>query len=136
MKNKLLFYLLTTLTIYGCSKDDQQVDDPQIAILGKWELTHSGTGNNAPAVESIGYEEYMSDSIFRFYNYAQQQFYTDKFWLNDSLLIKSFSYIDVVDSDTILLVEPYKYEFINRNKLILYFQYPAIQTTFIYKRIK
>lgn len=35
MKRKLFFYVITTLIIYSCSKDDAPIDDPLEAILGR-----------------------------------------------------------------------------------------------------
>lgn len=136
MKNKLFFALTTALLIYGCSKDDASID-PQNDILGKWELTYSGNGENlTPIPKNLAYEEYLPDSIMRIYNYEEEQSYNQEYWINDSLLFKKYTYIDTIDKDTIIFSEPYKYEFLNRNKLRLDFQYPAIETTFIYKRIK
>ncbi len=135
MKRKLFFYVISGLIIYACGKDDSPTD-LQDDILGKWELTQSGNGNNLFSIENpTEYEEYQPDSIMRIFNYEEKRFFNQKYSINDSLLTKEFTYIDPIDKDTIILSEPYKYEFLNRNKLRLNFLYPAIQTTFIYKRI-
>lgn len=137
MKKKLFFYIMTALIIYGCSKDDLPVDDPQQAILGQWQLTHLGNGANAEAYPgNPGYQEYMPDSVMRVHNDGEVGFIYANYWFKDSLLFQRATYTDAIDKDTIIFTERYKYEFLNRNRLRLDLQANAIFTTAIYKRIK
>ncbi|HET8736479.1 MAG TPA: hypothetical protein VFM69_07760 [Pricia sp.] len=137
MRNKLFFYALAVLLVYSCSKDDQPVDDPRDAILGKWQLTHLGNGIDAPPYEGDpGYQEYLPDSVMRIHNDGEDGFIYQKYWFNDSLLLQSATYVDAIDKDTIVYIERYKYEFLGRNRLKLDWQVNAIFTTSIYKRIK
>ena len=83
----------------------------------------------------IAYEEYLSDSILVIYNYEVDRFSYKKYWLTDSLLIKSISFIDDVTNEPKELTFPYKFEFITLNELKLVLQQPAIIVTSTYKRI-
>ena len=133
----LFLFMLTAIILTSCKEDIKAEMNPKIAILGKWEITHLGNGSELIPIDNpSAYEEYLPDSILQSYNYEEKTFDKYKFWLNDSLLIKSFTYIDQIDKDTIVFTLPYKYEFITPNKLKLDFEYPAIFGTSIYKRIK
>jgi len=135
MKNIILFIFILALLVTGCEKDEAPID-PKNAIIGKWEITHLGNGEDLEPVEnSISYREYLPDSLLRFYNYEDDRFINRKYWIKDSLLIDSFWFIDDVSNDTITLENPYRFEFLNPNTLRLELQYPAIYTTSIYKRI-
>jgi len=137
MKQKILklsmFILLTMLTGTGCEKETI-APDPVKAILGKWEVIGDSFG---PASYPGAYEKYRTDSVLFNYNSENDTNYS-KYWFVDSLLYKSHDYIIIEGYDTTMQVaiEPYKYEFLTYNKLKLVFQYPAIVTTVIYKRIK
>tara|TARA_R110002096_G_scaffold434606_1_gene656860 strand:+ start:1057 stop:1476 length:420 start_codon:yes stop_codon:yes gene_type:complete len=123
------------LLFTACEKDDLPID-PNNAILGKWEITHLGNGADAPAYEDLfSYQEYLPDSISRYYNYREQRFYNEKYWIEDSLLYRSYLFIDAIDKDTTVFVDKYKFQFLNKNRLRLDYQNPAIFTTSIYKRI-
>jgi hypothetical protein len=137
MEKKLLSYIIIGLTLYACSKNDLPVGDTQKAILGKWQLTHLGNGSEAPPYQgNPGYQEYLPDSVMRILNPEEEEFIYQKYWFDDSLLVERATYIDAIDKDTIVILMPYKYEFLNRNKLRLDLQNPAIFTTSIFKRMK
>jgi len=137
MKKLLVFYVLAVLIIYSCSNENLSVDDPQEAILGKWELTNLGTGPQAPPNDGRGsYTEYLPDSLLRNKNKGEGGSLYANYWFKDSLLFKKVTYLDAIDKDTIIFMERYKYEFINRNRLMLNWQINATSPTSIYKRIK
>lgn len=58
-----------------------------------------------------------------------------KYWIKDSLLFQKATFVDAIDKDTIVFIERYKYEFLDRNRLRLDWQTQAIFTTSIFKRI-
>jgi hypothetical protein len=121
--------------LVSCKKEEPQLD-PRKAILGKWEATHLGNGNDLIPIENpIAYQQYLPDSVLLTYNYEEETFSYEKYWLTDSLLITSFVFIDNIDKDTVVFKFPYKYDFITPSKLKLEFQYLAIFRTSIYKRL-
>lgn len=135
MKKTVLFISVLALLATGCEKDEAPID-PKNAIIGKWEITHLGNGEDLEPVEnSISYREYLPDSLLRFYNYEDDRFIDRKYWIKDSLLIDSFWFIDDLSNDTITLENPYRFEFLNPNTVRLELQYSAIYTTSIYRRI-
>lgn len=121
----------------GCDEDQYTpvVTDPNKAILGKWEITHLGQGI---VEDPIAYDEYLADSVLLVYNYQEKTFWKYRYWFADSLLFKSSTNIayDGAEYDTIVTTFPYRYEFLEADKLKLEFQYPAIFRTSIYKRIR
>lgn len=130
MKNTLLFTFLL-IAVLSCANDDSPyVFDSEESILGRWELVKNtfGSVERAP-----GYFQYNRDSVRLFFNYEESQFYQEKYWLSDSLLYVSFSYMD--EFDTIVFEIPYKYTFINYNTLKLEMQIPALNPLAIYKRM-
>tara|TARA_R110000868_G_scaffold411424_1_gene703872 strand:+ start:99 stop:512 length:414 start_codon:yes stop_codon:yes gene_type:complete len=136
MKKTLLFTFITIIFICGCSNSDDLPIDPNTAIFGKWEITHLGNGDNLTLIEQpIAYEEYLLDSILRVYNYEEKSFYNEKYWIKDSLLFKTYLFIDAVDKGSTVFIDKYKFQFLDENRLRLDFQNPAIFTTSIYKRI-
>ncbi len=137
MSKKIFYYLITTLIIYSCSKDDSPIDKPQEVILGRWELTNLGAGLDAPPyLGNSGYQEYLPDSVMRILNDDDEGFIYQKYWIKDSLLFERAIYIDDIEKDTIVFTVPYKFQFQNRNKLVLIVQNSAILPVSIYKRVK
>lgn len=121
----------------GCDEDQYTpvVTDPNKAILGKWEITHQGTS----VIENpLTYEEYLDDSVLLVYNYPEKAFHKMKYWFSDSLLFKRSVGIgfDGVEYDTIVMTFPYRYEFLEVDKLRLDLQKPAMIRGSIYKRIR
>jgi len=136
MKKHIFIYLIIGLIIYSCSKDESPIN-PEIDVLGKWELTHLGNGSNADPYPNDGsYQEYLPDSVMRIHNVGEEGFIYQKYWFEDSLLFERATYVDAIDKDTTVFIVPYKYQFLDRNKLRLDLQNPATFTTSIYKRIK
>lgn len=132
--NPVLIILILALIVYGCEKDDPIII-PEQDILGKWEITYLGNGENLnPVVNPIAYNEYLPDSILRVYNYEEERFYNQKYWIKDSLIFETYLFIDEIDKDTTIFVEKYKFHFKNKNSLKLDLQDPAFFTTSIYKR--
>jgi hypothetical protein len=131
---KILFLLCSILLLCSCNKDEAepQVTDPEQVILGRWELIEDSFG----PVDANGYDEYQTDSIKISYNYDDGVYYNEKYWFEDSLLIRSFTYIDPYNNDTVVFKWPYRFEFISSNTMKLDFQFPSINTLYIYTRIK
>lgn len=133
MKKIAFVAIISSLFLFsGCAEDEPRVTDPQKAILGKWEVTQTNLGPQKPN----GYVEYLSDSIRLFYSYTDKSFSYEKYWLNDSILIRSFEYRDPYDNETTVFKWQYRYEFVNHNEMHLEFLNPAIQYFFVYKRLK
>jgi hypothetical protein len=85
----------------------------------------------ASIAEPLAYEEYLSDSILREYEYETEKNYYKKYWIDDSLL-----YVSITREDGFQLITRYKYQFSNNNnKLRLDIEAFAIYNTSIYKRI-
>lgn len=138
----MIFYATVVLcmVLYSCDREENlpQVTNPQQAILGKWEITHLGNGNQLSPVDPISYEEYLPDSVMLTYVYEEENFYDYQYWFNDSLLAKSRTWItyDGAYYDTITITEEYRFEFIDHNILRLdIHNMTAIFYTSIYKRI-
>lgn len=131
----IIFLLGCMLFVFGCCENniEPKVTNPKQAILGKWEEIENNLGyvDNPP-----GYDEYLPDSVRKSYSYADKIFYYEKYWLEDSLLIRSFKYIDPFDNDTIVFKWRFRYEFLSYNKLKLVSQNPSIIYSQTYKRIK
>lgn len=130
MKNTY-FFISLLIAVFSCTGDEEPyIFDFEQSILGKWELVENtfGAVDRAP-----GYFQYKKDSVRLFFNYEQAQVYQEKYWLSDSLLYVSFSYMD--EFDTIVFEIPYKYTFINYNTLKLEMQIPALNPLAIYKRM-
>lgn len=131
--NLIVRALLFAITILfnSCSNEEEpKATDPNQAILGRWEEIENSLGSVKPS----GYDEYLPDSIKIFYNYSDGISHREKYWFQDSILIRSFKYMD--SYDTVVFKLPYKYKFISKDRLRLDFQYPAIVNWYIYKRIK
>ncbi|MCV9388135.1 hypothetical protein [Reichenbachiella ulvae] len=137
MKNSLSIFsliLLLAIASSSCEEDLPTVTDPQQAILGKWEIIENTFG---PVTSPSGYDEYLPDSVRISYSYEDETFYYEKYWFEDSLLIRSFEFIDAYDNnDTTVFNLPYRYEFLNYNTLKLELQFPAMNPIHIYQRIK
>ncbi|MBX2965935.1 MAG: hypothetical protein KF845_07300 [Cyclobacteriaceae bacterium] len=124
----LLLTLSLVFTGFRCGEDIE----PAKTILGKWEITRTNLG----AVTPSGYEEYLQDSILISYSYIDNTSFYQKYWFSDSLLVKSFVFIDQYDNDTIVFKFLYRFKFVNYNEFHLEARDPSIQNYFIYKRIK
>ncbi len=133
---KLLVYILL-FNLCSCHDDHPPglVTDPKQAILGRWEVIENSFG---PISYPGSYTEYRQDSIL--FDYVNTNDFTySKYWMNDSILFTKSTYYIYEGpgyEDTLIVVLPYKYEFLSYNKLRLDLQYPAMVTTFIFKRIK
>ncbi|MBX2965934.1 MAG: hypothetical protein KF845_07295 [Cyclobacteriaceae bacterium] len=125
----LLLTLSLVFTGFRCGEDHIE---PTKSILGRWELVENSFG---VVTNPSQYEEYLPDSVLLIYRYNEKTFYQYKYWFNDSLIFKGGIFVDSF-GDTAVVAEPYKYKFISFNKLRMDFQYPAINTSYIYKRIK
>ncbi|MDX9847366.1 MAG: hypothetical protein RBT74_10330 [Tenuifilaceae bacterium] len=133
---KLTVYLVAFLVaniISSCDREEPlpPVTNPQQAILGKWEIIENTFG---PVDNPPGYDEYLPDSIRISYSYTDMVFYHEKYWLSDSLLFRSIVFTS--EGDTIDFQWPYRFKFINYNKLKLEFLYPSLNPISIYKRLK
>lgn len=137
ISSNLLICICATIVLYSCSNDDQeQPINPNIDILGKWEITHLGNGDNVNPIENpLGYREYLIDSVLNSYIYENESLENRKYWIKDSILFESFALVDVIDNDTIIYTNPYKFEFLDKNTLRLILQKPFLNTTSIHKRI-
>jgi hypothetical protein len=134
MKSAIKPYIITLLLFTcGCSYNDIKVTDPKKAILGRWEEIENSLG---AVTNPSGYDEYLPDSLRKTYSYADKIFYIEKYWLQDSLLFRSFKYVDPYDNSTTVFKWPYRYEFLGYDKLRLDFQNPALINWHVYKRIK
>lgn len=142
---KLTIYLvafIVTNIISSCDREEPlpPVTDPQQTILGKWEITHLGNGNQLfPIKNPIAYEEYQTDSVLLTYNYEEDYAFYGKYWIVDTLLFKeSTYYINEAPGyeDTLIVTEQYRFYFINYNMLRLdLLNMIAINNTFVYKRL-
>ncbi|MDX9847363.1 MAG: hypothetical protein RBT74_10315 [Tenuifilaceae bacterium] len=142
---KLTIYLVAFLVaniISSCDREEPlpPVTDPQQAILGKWEITHLGNGNQLfPIKNPIAYEEYQTDSVLLTYNYEEEYIFYGKYWIVDTLLFKeSTYYINEAPgyADTLIVTEQYRFYFINYNMLRLdLLNLIAINNTSVYKRL-
>lgn len=135
MRTIIIFLVVGTLFVFCCCKDniEPKVTDPKQALLGKWEEIENSLG---PVNNPSGYDEYLPDSVRKSYSYVDKIFYFEKYWLQDSLLIRSFKYVDPNDNNVTVFKWPYRYEFLSHDKLKLRFQNPAVINWYIYKRIK
>jgi len=140
---KKVIKLLTSLILFAaifllpsCDNEAPKLD-PKKTILGKWEETYYGSDdNNLFAIEDpIVSIEFLPDSVIEYYNYEYQTFSYQKYWFEDPLFIKSFEVYDNVTNETIEIKFPFKYEFINRNKIKLEIQISAQWTITILERI-
>ena len=142
---KLTVYLVAFIVaniISSCDREEPlpPVTDPQQAILGKWEITHLGNGNQLfPIKNPIAYEEYQTDSVLLTYNYEEDYVFYGKYWIVDTLLFKeSTYYINEAPGyeDTLIVTEQYRFYFINYNMLRLdLLNMIAINNTSVYKRL-
>ena len=132
MKQNLIFslFLLQLLMTNSCINEDINID-PTKAIIGKWEIVENTYG---PVSYPGSYQQYLPDSVLLNYNSEDDITYS-KYWFKDSLLFKQYVYIEQDSQDTILVdIQPYKFEFLEKNKLKLELQQPAMVTLFIYNR--
>lgn len=129
-----IFSILFCLTIIsGCGgKEDPVVTDPEVAILGKWEVIENSLG---PVATASQYEEYKADSVLDIYRYAGGELVHYKYWFSDSMLYKGGVFVDSYN-DTIVIKEPYTFKFLSPDKLRMDFQYPALVNWYIYQRKK
>jgi len=138
MKNSIRsIALICVITlIISCDKETPKLD-PRKTILGKWELTHYGNGTNLTSNDTpIVYQEYLLDSVLRYYSYEKKRFINyEKYWFEDSLLIQSFETFDDINNEIIVRKRPYLYEFKTADELRLEFQFSAQITSSIYTRI-
>lgn len=135
MKIKHALIIINLAFTFSCESEEIKID-PKKAILGKWEITHNSFG---PVENPIAYEEYLPDSVLLIYNYKEGTVSNRKYWMRDSLLFRRSTYFIYEGpgyEDTVVFTDPYQFEFLTRDKLKLEFQYSAMNTTFIYKRIK
>jgi len=125
----VLIVIIETLSV-SCEKEKIETD-PTKAILGKWEIIEMGNWPNMdPVTKASGYQEYLSDSILREYDYETGE-YMFKNYKIDTLL-----YEYITREDGFRLTITYKYQFLGNNKLRLdHKDIAAIFNTFIFKRI-
>lgn len=133
MEGKKQFYILFALLIvmaFGCEEDNPEID-PAKAILGKWEIIEYGNGNDMQACEAHGYNEYLADSVLRYFNYEEQKFTSYKKYWMDSLLYNS-QFIDV----DVEIINTYDYFFKESdNLLVLEFRGNKLYNKTIHKKI-
>lgn len=137
MKKNQMFYIaviaILLLGLWSCHNDDD-IGDPQTAIIGKWKMIESGYDeDNMSPVDPDVYREYLPNGDVKGLSEAKQTtFQIDKGYL--------YYYYPEVTGCII-----YKYSFINKNKLKLEFNsterdiyIPDIfsHKIFIYERIK
>jgi len=132
---QITFLVSGMLFIFGCCKNsvEPKVTDPKQALLGRWEEIENNLG---PVNNPSGYDEYLPDSVRKSYSYADKIFYYEKYWLEDSLLIRSFKYVDPYDNYVKVFKWRYRYEYLSYNKIKLVSQNPSIIYSQTYKRIK
>ncbi|MBI9062221.1 MAG: hypothetical protein JEZ14_09540 [Marinilabiliaceae bacterium] len=132
---RILLILLIPLFIgAGCQKEETPLEtDPTKIILGKWELVEMGNYPDMRPVEnSLGFKEYLPDSIVKEYNTQTGEVSIKKYWI-DTLLHKSIYVPDDID-----LVFEYSYSFSEKNNKmeLTYTNMIAIFNNFTYKRIE
>lgn len=119
MKGKFcIWFTAIVLVCIGCTAEEVVID-PREAILGKWEITHLGNGDQlTQIVNPISYQEYFKDSLMRVYNYEEGD-YDYEYWMNDSILSQRRAWIafDGVYYDTIVVTQEYLYEFLDANMI-------------------
>ena len=94
MNQKIIFrnaaILLLVTGIFSSCKgrmEDEEVTDPETAILGKWELVLLTGGVHEPEkYEPTGYVEYLPDGRFGWYDYTTKEYtlFQEKYWVDTS----------------------------------------------------
>lgn len=124
--------LAVICSIMSCEEDGIKMN-PNRAIIGRWEIVEDYFG---PVTKPGWYDEYFPDSVCLSYNYKDQAFYPEKYWFTDSLLTRSFVFIDPDFNDTVEIQFQYQYKFLSYNKLWLKSVDLGLNPVGIYRRIE
>lgn len=93
------------LSFVGCDKNNSIIE-PKNQILGKWVLIQT----NDIRVESTEYQEFLPDSVVRFFRLNESGHFSENiYWINDSLLFQGEI------SKSHFVGNAYKYEFFDKN---------------------
>jgi len=96
MKTSIFKFAAIAMMMAGCfsctskmNEVDEEVTDPETAILGKWELVEKIDCSRCPEKKHTpnGYVEYLTDGCFGWYDYTTKEYilYETKYWLDKVL---------------------------------------------------
>jgi hypothetical protein len=137
---KFIFLLSTVFLFLSCEKEYYTSDDPQEAILGKWELIESANDNGKLKLAKSKYE-FFSDGTFKEFIETAPDPYNEQTgaYRIDSLYLYTHVTKELFENDDYPNIETYKFY---KDKLRLeYFSgnlahSMGTPTIFVYQRIK